>query len=230
MGQFKQLLAYNVVSEDLGRLHRLINNRGINLEIESNFKLLLKRVIQDQPEFIFVGVEFEKLEQMTKKLKLLDQMVSQLGSSLFIVFPKKNMQVLDCLISSNLNTRNILFSSKNEIEWATELEENLFNPLQSNQCLRFNDEEINVKVNVQGSVRRLGELNCVLSSPLFLQGNTPINISSALFDGLEISYFDLKKIGHSYATHENEFITEYAFRGLPESSAKLIRAQKNKWR
>lgn len=230
MGHLKELIVYNLNSIDLGKLNRIIYNRGINLVIESSFKALIKRVIQDQPEFVFINIEFEKLEQFEKKLKLMDKLMHQLGSTLFIIFPKKNMQVLDCIISANLSSRNLLFSDKEEKEWKDELEKSLLARNESRDKIKFHDEDINLKINIEGTVRRLGELNCVLSSPLFLQENTPINISSKLFDGLEISYFDLKKISHSYATHENEFLTEYAFRGLPESSAKLIRAQKNKWR
>ncbi|MDA8792064.1 hypothetical protein N9N67_02390 [Bacteriovoracaceae bacterium] len=226
----KELVAFNLSSQDLGKLHRLVQNRGITLELESGFKALCERMIQDQPEFVFISVGFEKLDQFEKKLKLIDDMAKKLGSIFYLIFPKKNMQVLDFIISANLQSRNILFSNAEEEDWKNEVEETLISCNEINDKIKLSEDEVHLRVKVQGSVRRLGELNCVLSSSLFLQGSTPINITSRLFDGLDISYFDLKKISHSYATHENEFLTEYAFRGLPESSAKLIRAQKNKWR
>ncbi|MFT6070974.1 MAG: hypothetical protein ACJAT2_002823 [Bacteriovoracaceae bacterium] len=95
--------------------------------------------------------------------------------------------------------------------------------------LKIRPNHVNVKVETEASLLKLGEFGCTIVSPIRFENSSQIAIDSKKLKSMGISLTDLQSCTGSHFLRRGAFSTDFFFRGIPEKSAQRIRRERNKW-
>jgi len=101
--------------------------------------------------------------------------------------------------------------------------------LRSEVKVRIRPENQKLRVSVEGSILKLGEMGCTIISPFKFDESTQIFLDSNKLKKLKISLTDLKSCSNSHFLSKGSYSTDFYFRGLTEHSASKIRSARNRW-
>jgi hypothetical protein len=130
------------------------------------------------------------------------------------------------------NVDHIILSSLTSVEIATYLTKLLILYIgqESFSNSQYSYENETLKLKVPAKLVRIGEVSCAIASPMVIPMQDKINLESEFIKDISLKFYDLNRINADIHYGQNGHVTEYNIRAIPESSAKSIRGNRNRWK